>query len=304
MSRIVISVDHGNSNIKTENHVFPASYVVSNHLPSLGADILVYHEKEYTLSDKRMPQLTDKTVDERYFILTLFAIAKELSDRDDYYSGATVDVVLLVGLPPLHCKEMGARFSTYFKEHGESVRFKFNNLLFSICITDVYVRPQAYAAVLTASDQLKGCNTINIVDIGGYTADLLQLVENKPNMSVCTSLYNGVNLLIQKINEPVRAKGKQDIPDNVIEGVLLKNEAVLTDCSDERIALIKNQSEQFTIELLHKIQQFGLDLSENTAVFIGGGSLLLREYRRVWHGFTTRIRGRCSRQCQRIQLNP
>ena len=60
-SKKVVSIDHGNRHIKTINHVFPASYVDTGHLPSFGGDTLKYLNREYTLTDQRMPQKTDKT---------------------------------------------------------------------------------------------------------------------------------------------------------------------------------------------------------------------------------------------------
>ena len=45
--------------------------------------------------------MRDKTADERYFILTLFAVAFELAGTD-YRKDEIVDVQLAVGLPPAH----------------------------------------------------------------------------------------------------------------------------------------------------------------------------------------------------------
>jgi len=278
----VVSIDHGNRHIKTINHAFPASYVETGHLPSFGGDVIVYEGKEYTLVDQRMPQKTDKTQDECYFILTLFAIGKELSGDADLLSSAAtfdcIDVDLLVGLPPLHCKEMGARFKSYFKAHGENICFEYNKTTFNVKIADVHVFPQAYAAALTTRDKIVDANLVNLVDIGGYTVDLLQLNGLRPDMSVCTSLYSGVNSLFQRINEQVRAKGAKNIPDAIIEGILRNDRKVLQSCSGERIQLVLSTAERFVMELIPGISQAGLDLSENQTVFVGGGSVLLKEY--------------------------
>ena len=105
---ITISIDHGNRSIKTQNFVFPASYVKSALLPAIGGDVLVYKDDEYTLISQRMPQKTDKTKDDSYFNLTLFAIGKELaharSRAKTINPNIVIDVTLLIGLPPLHCK--------------------------------------------------------------------------------------------------------------------------------------------------------------------------------------------------------
>ena len=76
--QIIIAVDHGNSRIKTPNHVFPSSYKESGHLPMLGADVVNYMGKEYVLTNRQMPQKHDKSLDMDHFLLTLFAIGKEI----------------------------------------------------------------------------------------------------------------------------------------------------------------------------------------------------------------------------------
>ena len=65
----VVSIDHGNRLIKGKTVVFPASFIESKHLPSIGGDVLRYEGKTYTLVDENLPVLNDKTESERYFIL-------------------------------------------------------------------------------------------------------------------------------------------------------------------------------------------------------------------------------------------
>lgn len=74
----IIAIDHGNRMIKTENYSFNASYIESSYLPSLTNEVVDFEGKTYTLAEQSNVVLNDKTVDERYFILSLFAIAKEL----------------------------------------------------------------------------------------------------------------------------------------------------------------------------------------------------------------------------------
>jgi plasmid segregation protein ParM len=97
-------------------------------------------------------------------------------------------------------------------------------------------------------------------------------------MSVCTSLHGGVNLLFKQINEVERAKGKKNIPDATIEGILLNDKSVLVDCSPERVNLVRANAKQFAQDLILQVSQAGLDLIENQTVFVGGGSILLKEY--------------------------
>ena len=57
--------------------------------------------------------MRDKTKDERYWILTLFAIAKELERRAEIQA-PMVEADLAVGLPPEHYA-LRQRFADYFK---------------------------------------------------------------------------------------------------------------------------------------------------------------------------------------------
>ena len=60
-------------------------------------EILEYGGKYWTLSGRRLSYMRDKTQDDRYFILTLFAIAKELENRGQYTP--VEQIQLAVGLP-------------------------------------------------------------------------------------------------------------------------------------------------------------------------------------------------------------
>lgn len=79
---MLFPVDHGNSSIKTVNFVFSSGLADYPIRPPVDTDILEYGGKYWTLSGKRISYMRDKTKDDRYFILTLFAIAKELQKSD------------------------------------------------------------------------------------------------------------------------------------------------------------------------------------------------------------------------------
>ena len=78
---MLISIDHGNKQIKTNHRTFVSGLRESDTRPPFGKDVLFYKGKYYTLTDQRIPYMRDKTADERYFILTLFAVAFELAEK-------------------------------------------------------------------------------------------------------------------------------------------------------------------------------------------------------------------------------
>ena len=78
--KITISLDHGNRYMKTAEEVFTSGLVESDLKPVLG-EYLEYNGKYYSLTGERIPYMRDKTLDDRFFILTLFGIVKELERR-------------------------------------------------------------------------------------------------------------------------------------------------------------------------------------------------------------------------------
>ena len=280
--RRAIAVDTGNRLIKTVNHVFPASYTENSILLGIGRGVLTFRGKTYTLSEESLPVLNDKTVDERYYILMLFALGKELKSDKEILRLLTdnevIEVDLLVGLPLLHFETYKKKFQHYFCNPtvpAVPIVFELDGKEFRVSIKSVKVFPQGFAAAMTAFKQLKNSKIINVIDVGGFTVDCIQFKNLNPNMALCTSLYWGVRTLFDKINEHSRALGKNNIAEDVIEDIL-KNEH--QDYSQERIDLVRFAAFAFADRMLEEIASRGFDLEEEATVFMGGGSALLKEY--------------------------
>lgn len=278
----IISVDTGNSRMKTMRHVFHSSYKESKYLPSMpGGDVLQYEGRIYTLTNESLPVLNDKTEDERYFILTLFAIGKELASEPQFYREFTpyhpTEVELLIGLPLQHYETYKKKFEQYFCNPSKNIQYELNGKPYSIQITNAYAFPQAYAAAITAYDRLKDSRILNIVDVGGFTVDCLQLNKFNPNMTLCTSLYWGINTLFDNINDQSRGAGGRDILGNIIEGILEKHQDY-SEYSEMRKKIVTSTAGIHANRMLAEIAQKGFDLEEDKTIFMGGGSILLKEY--------------------------
>ena len=98
---MLIAIDHGNKQIKTVHATPFTSGLIQSDALGFGTDYLAYQGKYYALTDQRIPYRRDKTEDERFFILTLFAIAYEI-EATEQYSDNLMRVQLAVGLPPAH----------------------------------------------------------------------------------------------------------------------------------------------------------------------------------------------------------
>ena len=75
---MLIGVDHGNKQIKTV-HCVPFVSGLQQSMTRPFGPSLQYGGNYYTLSNERIPYRKDKTGDDRFFILTLIAIAEEFA---------------------------------------------------------------------------------------------------------------------------------------------------------------------------------------------------------------------------------
>ena len=224
------------------------------------------------MSGQRLPYRRDKTRDESFFILTLFAIAKELAYAGPLPSAEKID--LAVGLPPEHYGLLKNKFRDYFKRN-QSVQFIYNDKPITIMIRDVFVYPQAFAAIAPQKSQLKHHLRLFLVDIGGYTTDVLLLRQGKPDMQFCRSLETGVITMNNDIIRRVGALHDMQIEDEHISAVLAGKETILP---EEVKDTIRKSAEQHAINILNQLRELKVDLRSNPAVFIGGGSALFRDY--------------------------
>ena len=125
---------------KSRRFTAPRSFLPAAELdPAVRAD-LQYGGNYYTLSNERIPYRKDKTGDDRFFILTLIAIAEELTargvDEKELYH-----IQLPVGLPPAHFGAQAEKFTAYFHKKG-IVEFQYRDKHYAISIDDVACYPQ------------------------------------------------------------------------------------------------------------------------------------------------------------------
>jgi len=269
---MLIAIDHGNAACKGLHFNFVSGLARHSVRPPMADEVIEYKGEFWTLSGQRLPYRRDKTRDESFFILTLFGIAKELTYAGTLPQAERID--LAVGLPPEHYGLLKDKFRNYFKRN-ESIHFCYNDKPITIMIRDVFVYPQAFAAIAPQKGQLKHHLRLFLVDIGGYTTDVLLLRQGKPDMQFCRSLETGVITMNNDIIRRVSALHDMQIEDEHITAVLRGQETILPADVKETI---RKSAEQHAKDILNQLRELKVDLRSNPAVFIGGGSVLFRDY--------------------------
>lgn len=273
----IYGVDHGNGNMKTRNTVFPCGLVKTTNIPSstFASDVIEYNGSYYVLSETRQAYKIDKTKDMDYFVLTLFAIAKEAASRNQTIFGK--DIILSIGLPPGHFSMLETKMRKYIEENSRrGITFKYNSKTFQFYIKETIILPQNYTAIATLkSNLLKEYKTVYGVDIGEGTVDVLVIKNGMPDIRTCLSLEEGISRMRERISNAIAQDYGYTLDGDIIEQVLENRKTVLP---SEVIEAIKVIAEEWTIELFNKLHTSVPDFRINPTVLMGGGSILLKEY--------------------------
>ena len=268
---MLISVDHGNSAIKTNNISFISGLTEYPVRPPLADDIIKYQGVYWTLTGNRIAYMRNKTRDERFFILTLFAISKEMEKAGGVWPGLDID--LAAGLPPEHYSILKDDFSEYFRR--VNVNFTYNDIPHCVNFDNVFVYPQAYAAVVPYSKMFITMPRVFIVDIGGFTIDVLLLRYGKPDLQFCRSLELGVIPMNNEIISKISSQYDLRIEDDHIAEVLQGHNTILP---DRAVIAIHEMVIAYVNNIINKLRELQVDLRVDPAVFLGGGGNLFRLY--------------------------
>lgn len=307
MGTIVIGIDHGNGNMKTAHTVFPCGFKAQDTEPSalFAKDIIEYDGRFYSLVPNRFPYQVDKTRDEKCYVLTMFAVAKELMARGvdagsgmamteipgdggedslralgmtgESAAGMTGDVVLAVGLPPAHFEKYHKPFKEYFERNAaEGMNFRYNGTAFRLRVVGVYVLPQDYAAcVIYREETVAKFHTVFCIDIGDGTVDMLALSKGMPDKECMVSREHGMSHLREMIIDDVISDYGMTLDNGTIDDVLSGRDVVIPDAVVERI---RRSAGDFAARIVNQLHSKVPDFRIAPTIFCGGGATMLKPY--------------------------
>lgn len=276
---LMIPIDTGNKAIKTENFEFHSGITMLEDVPGENEEALKYQGKYYRLSHERNVYLPDKTVDDRYYLLTLFAIAKELKalrKTRTFLPGELINMDLVVGLPPLYYRGQYKKFREYFYRDGRLVHFEYMGDSYRLAFSDVSVHMQTYAAYLYMARELKlsAYPKVLMIDIGGYTLDYMLLEKGMILWNYTDSTGKGVISMYQRVNKGIREKFDMDLKENDIDSILKGENRMYSEAIRKRAEEIVTEHVE---EVLGMFRECGIDLRSVMVLFVGGGSILLSQ---------------------------
>lgn len=266
MTQIKIGIDNGNYNTKSsERMLYASGFAVSDREHITSEMQLYYDGSYYAIGGKRMSFQQEKTKQDDTFILTLPAIANAMRSA----GASTAEIILGVGLPIDIYGAQKEAFGQYFMR--DDIRFNFEEVNYHCRIVSCRIFAQGHAALCKYYPQLKELRSITLVDIGGYTVDVLTLHDFKVDRGSCVSLRMGTITLFNDIRGELQQ-----------ENIIL-SDALIADAMQGRIqhtekdkiqTIIERRMQHYLKELLGALRERGLDLML-PIVFAGGGAELI-----------------------------
>lgn len=301
---ITIGLDVGNYDTKTQNTDTPSGFSVYNELPYGTSTYILWNGKYYIPSEHRFSYVKDKTENENAFILSLFGISAEILNeakrvnnikenalkKDEKKNSvigiqgeiATVNSVNLgIGLPPTHCSILGKKTVEYYEENfKDGISYIYNGYQFSYGLNFVKYYPQDFAAVLTYAPQDREDSAISFptyyaVDIGGWTVDVVTIINNRVTMEMCDSKPLGILAMYDKIIRDVELSCGKRLDTIEVECILQGRKTLLKDDVKKEV---KRGAEEWYKKIMNELRQFGVDLESSPVIFMGGGSLVFKDF--------------------------
>lgn len=273
----IIGVDAGYGNMKTARTIYPTGLVAMDTKPFFDGDILEYNGTWYRIGEGHKVYNPDKTADEDFYILTLASIAAELSTEQI----TEANVHLALGLPTTWTGRQREDYRSYMMRNPD-VRFTFNDVLYSIHLTDCIVFPQGYAALVPLMDNDKRFNefrqftgTVMMADIGNGTMNIMRLVNGKPNDQHCWTEVLGVNQCVLTARKQMMDKYGIDMPESVIEQFLRTGTANLArEILDNLTDIVRG----YVTGLFDALRVHGYDARLMKLFVMGGGGCLVKHF--------------------------
>ena len=268
-NRYIIGFDNGYQFGKTANTMFDNGvYPLGKVEPSVREHSLKFERNHYKVAEGRAAITEDKLSDENARLLTMVAIAKELSAAGVHKA----EVILAVGLP----------FSDYGREKRELIRYyeqkpvmkyEFEGIRYDVTVSRIFVFPQCYAAISPRLCNMKG--DYLIVDIGSKTTDVVYLRNGLPVESRSITIERAMVKWIRQIQGSLQVQFGKNIPENEILKVLLKQGSQLP---KSYVNLIRKEIREQIEELVLELKEREYDMDYTNVIYVGGGAVTVRNF--------------------------
>lgn len=266
---LIVAVDAGYGNMKTASCSFPTGLIVYDEKPYFTENLLSYNGRFYIIGSGHKEFVDQKIIDEDYYVLTLAAIARELSTQRINKA----KVLLAVGLPLTWMVKQSAAYREYLLRN-KTVDYSFRGVDYHIEFVNAMVFPQGYAAV---ADRLSEFREVNVLaDIGNGTVNLLRIIDRRADVtSMATEACGVKDCAVAMRTALANAHSGAKVDDSIIERIIRTGSARI---DADYLETLTNAARKYTDDLFRRFREYGYDSKTMQLHVIGGGSCLIRNF--------------------------
>lgn len=267
--RYIIGFDNGYQFGKTANHMFDNGvYPLGKVEPAVKEHSLKYERKYYKVAEGRAAITEDKVSDENARLLTMVAMAKELSASDIHRA----EVILAVGLP-FSDYGRGKKELIRYYEQKPVMRYELEGIRYDVEVSRIFVFPQCYAAVSPRLGNMKG--DYLVVDIGSKTTDVVYLRNGLPVESRSITIEKAMVRWIRQIQGSLQVQFGKAVPEKEILKVILRKESYLP---KQFVSHIRKKMRELVSEMVLELAEHGYDMDYSKVIYVGGGAVAVRNF--------------------------
>jgi plasmid segregation protein ParM len=176
---------------------------------------------------------------------------------------------------------MSDQLINYYKvRFGDGIDFDYDNYHFNLRLNIIRCYPQDFAALLTYNpkdkeNSVKAYPSYFGIDIGGWTVDIISILSGKVNSSQNDSKPLGVLAMYDSITKSIESAGGERYNSNDIQD-LLDGKKTLIPLEDQ--ITIKSKVQAWYDDIINSMAESDVNLKKYPVIFMGGGSLLFKEY--------------------------
>ena len=189
--------------------------------------------------------------------------------------GKLLPAATAAGLPLTSFGRDKPKFKDYLLRSNQPVNYKFEGVEYSITIEEVVIFPQGYAALMTETGLLQDEPSMLLMDLGGWTVDLMRIDNAIPAADTAHSLELGMIRCVDDIREQVRRETGLSLTDAQIENMLAGQPCTVSDTVRD---IVNRQGRKYTEHLLSATMEAGFDLHAIPAVLLGGGASVVSRH--------------------------
>ena len=131
---------------------------------------------------------------------------------------------------------------------------------------------------------LLALHKVLIIDIGGFTLDYMILRYGEPDTNGFDTLERGVIPMYNSIVHRVRNQSNHLLEEVDVDMIIMGENTVF---SEDVCALALSVTEEYVVNTLGVFREIGIDFNTLTTIFVGGGSMLLKDMiRKVWSRYS------------------